>query len=78
VAQEADDRSKNHLRNVEEYLSLRRNTSGAPVCFTFIEFGVDLPESVLEDPIISSLTSTAVDLILIINVCNISLSTYLD
>lgn len=69
VAQEAEDRSKNHLRNVEEYLALRRHTCAASVVFSLIEFGLDLPIYVLEDPIISSLTRTAVDLILVVNVC---------
>jgi hypothetical protein len=68
VTQEAHDRAERRIRSLEDYMDLRRNTSGARPTVTLIEFGLDLPEFVTSHPTMASLREQAVDLIVLVNV----------
>jgi hypothetical protein len=63
-----EDHRIKRVRNVEDYLALRRDTCGVASTLSIIEFGLDLPADVLRHPIVASLTEGAVKLIGIINV----------
>lgn len=65
VAQQARDRSKGIVPDLETYISLRRDTSGCKPCFALIEFaaGFDLPEEVVQHPVIQALEEATNDLI---------------
>lgn len=71
VVTEAEDRAANHVRTLEEYFPLRRDTCGACPTLALIEFGLDLPEEVTSHPVVASLTQDAVDLIILVNVSSL-------
>lgn len=68
MVQEADDRSKRIYRNFDDYLQIRRLSSGCLPSFTLCEFGLDLPEEVFHHPLLSEIRQEATDLIAIGNV----------
>ncbi|KAF8871969.1 isoprenoid synthase domain-containing protein [Infundibulicybe gibba] len=45
VVQEAEDRARNYIRDIESYLDLRRNTSGVLPTFTICAIHMDLPDT---------------------------------
>ncbi len=55
VVQEANDRVRHIYRTFEEYLQIRRLSSGCLPSFTLCEFGLDLPEDVLNHPMLTEL-----------------------
>jgi len=67
VVREADDRSKRRYRTFEDYLSIRRDSSGCLPSFALCEFGLDLPEEAFHHPLMSALREEATDLIAIGN-----------
>lgn len=69
VVMEADDRSKRRYRSFEDYLAIRRDSSGCLPSFALCEFGLDLPEEAFQHPLMSALREQATDLIAIGNVC---------
>ena len=73
VAQEADDRVYNRIRNVDDYFVLRRDTCGAKPSFSFFALGLNLPKAVFDHPLMGSLIECAADLVAITNVSPISL-----
>ena len=62
--QQAHDRSEEHIRDVESYLVLRRETIGAKLAFALL----DCDEGVLNDPRIMELENAAIDIISLSNV----------
>jgi len=68
VVQEANDRVMHIYRTFEEYLQIRRLSSGCLPSFTLCEFGLDLPEDVFNHPMLTELRQQATDLIAIGNV----------
>ncbi|KAG5349995.1 hypothetical protein C0989_000805 [Termitomyces sp. Mn162] len=54
VVDQAHDRDKNYIKNVDEYFLVRRNTIGAMPAFAVLEFSLNLPDEVFEDPDIYS------------------------
>ena len=70
VVREADDRSKRRYRTFEDYLSIRRDSSGCLPSFALCEFGLYLPEEAFHHPMMSALREQATDLIAIGNVCH--------
>lgn len=68
VTRESEDQDIKHVRNVKDYLALRRDTSGAAPALSILEFGLDLPQDVLRHPVVASLTEDAINLIAIVNV----------
>ncbi|VDB91864.1 unnamed protein product [Peniophora sp. CBMAI 1063] len=67
VVQEAEDRHQNVVRPVDEYLVVRRETSGVKVCFAIIELDLDLPQEVLDHPVIKEMEVLVADMVLLFN-----------
>lgn len=65
VAQQASDRAEGVIPDMESYITIRRDTSGCKPCFQLIEFAarIDLPDEVIEHPIIQSLEEATNDLV---------------
>src|SRR5579872_2104781 len=59
------DRVAGVIPDLEEYIALRRDDSGCKPCFAFIEYanGLDLPDEVMEHPIVHNLYEAANDLV---------------
>jgi len=68
VVQEAKDRSQRHIRTTDEYLEIRRDTSGIKPSFAILETGLNLPDEVVRHPVIEKLSTLAVEMILLDNV----------
>jgi hypothetical protein len=69
---EAEDRVASHLRTVNDYLILRRDTCGAKPTFSFFGLGLNIPDAVFEHPIMMSLIEDATDLIVLTNVSHLN------
>ncbi|KAI0820240.1 terpenoid synthase [Trametes gibbosa] len=65
VHQQARDRDAGIILDLEPYISVRRDTSGCKPVFDLIEYSmdIDLPEFVVEHPIIKALNQGANDLV---------------
>ena len=68
---EAEDRAAGHLRTVNDYIILRRDTCGAKPTFSFFGLGLQIPDAVFDNPIMMSLIENATDLIAITNVSHL-------
>lgn len=68
VVREADDRTKRVYRTFEDYLAIRRYSSGCLPSFALCEFGLSLPEEAYHHPIMDELREEATYLIAIGNV----------
>ena len=57
VVQQSEDRQRDMVRGVEEYLTLRLKTGGCYPTFALIEFGgnLNLPKEVYEHPLLAKL-----------------------
>ncbi|KAG6875356.1 hypothetical protein C0993_009621 [Termitomyces sp. T159_Od127] len=66
TAQQAQERSRYVIKNVDEYFLFRRNAIGAKPAFEVLDFALNLPDKVFEDPVIQRLSDVCVDLIIII------------
>ncbi|KZS86919.1 terpenoid synthase [Sistotremastrum niveocremeum HHB9708] len=67
VVIEAADRDSNHLRNMDDYLNLRRSTIGVMPCFDILQMGMDLPDDVVNHPKIVLLVDLATDMLILAN-----------
>ncbi|KAF8872593.1 isoprenoid synthase domain-containing protein, partial [Infundibulicybe gibba] len=67
VVQEVEDRAHDHIRDIESYFTLRRDTSGILPGFAMCAIHMDLPDYVLAHPTIQKLTLTCIDLLIIGN-----------
>jgi Delta6-protoilludene synthase len=76
VRQEAVEREAGFHRNLQDYYALRRRTVGARPAFNLFLLPEDIPDEVLESPLIGKLAIDAIDMILLANVSH-SLSTVL-
>jgi len=65
VTIQARDRAAGIIPGLEEYIAVRRDTSGCKPCWALIEYagGLDLPDEVMEHPIIQSLDEATNDLV---------------
>jgi len=65
VTTQARDRAAGVIPSIEDYIIVRRDTSGCKPCWALIEYanGLDLPDEVMEHPIIQSLDEAANDLV---------------
>ncbi|KAG6899722.1 hypothetical protein C0993_007529 [Termitomyces sp. T159_Od127] len=70
VVQQAQDRAQKLIRNIDDYFTARLDTSGAKPALGVLEFGLDLPDQVFEDPVIQRLINASVNMIILTNVCN--------
>jgi len=68
---EAEDRVAGHLRTVNDYIILRRDTCGAKPTFSFFGLGLKIPDAVFDNTIMISLIENATDLIAITNVSHL-------
>ncbi len=75
VVQQAADRNNSHVRGIESYLEVRRNTIGAKPSFALLEFDMQLPDEVINHPVIKELEKSCIDMLCLGNVSNPSLST---
>ncbi|KAG5727529.1 Germacradienol/germacrene D synthase [Termitomyces sp. T112] len=65
VTQQAIDRANGVIPDLESYIALRRDTSGCKPCWALIEYAnnLNIPDEVMEHPIIVSLGEAANDLV---------------
>jgi hypothetical protein len=75
VIQQAEDRDKDHIRSIPEYLDLRRRTIGAKPSFDLLLLPLELPDHILDHPVITELAQLSIDMIILANVCVITLDT---
>ncbi|KAM7196900.1 terpene cyclase [Naviculisporaceae sp. PSN 640] len=67
VVEQAGDRSRDHIRSMEEYFEVRRGTIGAYPCFVVIQHEMDMPDDVYEHDILRKLEQLAADMIILDN-----------
>nr|BBH51501.1 putative sesquiterpene synthase [Clitopilus sp.] len=67
VVVQARDRSKQHIRSIQDYLHMRRDNIGAKPSFAILELSLDLPDYVMSHPSIQTATVTAIDMLIIGN-----------
>lgn len=65
VEQQANDRGGEVVPDLESYIDMRRDTSGCKPVFDLIEYalGFELPEEVVDHPVIKALNQGANDLV---------------
>ncbi|OJA19105.1 hypothetical protein AZE42_10031 [Rhizopogon vesiculosus] len=65
VAKQADDRVKGHTRDIESYITVRRDTSALKPCFALIEYAarIDLPDEVMSHPVIMAMEEAINDVV---------------
>lgn len=71
VVQQAEDRTQNHIRTLDSYLDVRRDTIGAKPSFAILELDMDLPDEVFHHPTLESLRVQVIDMLCIGNVSSI-------
>ncbi|KAK4187368.1 terpenoid synthase [Podospora australis] len=67
VVQQSADRNQNKLRSFEDYIQLRRHSSGIYPTFVLCELDLDFPEEVYQHPLLQKMRDTACDNVLAIN-----------
>ncbi|KAG6867501.1 hypothetical protein C0993_001988 [Termitomyces sp. T159_Od127] len=67
VVQQAQDRAENHIRSMDDYLSLRRDTVGVKPSLVVLEFGLSIPDEFFNDPVVQRLANVCVDMIILSN-----------
>ncbi|KAG5719892.1 Pentalenene synthase [Termitomyces sp. T112] len=67
LIQQAQDRVQKYVRGIDEYLDVRRQTAGVEPSVVILQFGLDLPDEVFEDPVVQRLTDTCTDMIMLSN-----------
>ena len=79
VHKEASDRDHKVIPELEDYIAIRRDTSGCKPVFDLIEYAlqIDLPEYVVSHPIIKALNQGANDLVTWSNVRLVSMCLFL-
>ena len=68
MVQEVADRAHKHIRGIQDYLEVRRDTSGAKPCFALLELDMNLPDEAIHHPVIEELYIISIDMILLGNV----------
>jgi len=67
VIDESADRAVGYIRNIPEYLELRRLTIGGYPSFLCFELGLDIPDEVMEHPKIKSLLGLVAETVVLTN-----------
>ncbi|KAL0565794.1 hypothetical protein V5O48_016225 [Marasmius crinis-equi] len=67
VVEQAIDRNKCRIHDIETYFHIRRKTIGAFPAFAVLEIHMDLPDEVISNPVIERMTVLAVDMIILSN-----------
>ena len=65
--QEAKDRTDEHIRIINEYLELRRDTIEMKSYIAILEIGLDLLDEAVRHPVINKLSTLAAEMALIDN-----------
>jgi hypothetical protein len=62
---QAKDRRDGVIPNLDPYIAVRRDTSGCKPCWALIEYanGLDIPDEVMEHPVVEALGEAANDLV---------------
>ena len=68
VCQQAEDRDVGHVRSISDYLDLRRRTIGAKPSFDLLLLPLELPDHILDHPVITELMFLSIDMIILANV----------
>jgi hypothetical protein len=68
LVQKDKDHTQKHIRTINEYLELRRDTIGVKPAFAILEIGLDLPDEAVCHPVINELSNLAREMILLDNV----------
>ena len=74
VTIQAHDRAAGIIPDLEDYIIMRRDTSGCKPCWALVEYanGLDISDEVMEHPILQSLSEATNDLVTWSNVCTLS------
>lgn len=67
VVLQAIDRNSNHIRDIDSYFEVRRETIGSLSSFAIMEMYMNLPDTVMNHPVIQRLTVLSNDMIIIGN-----------
>ncbi|KAJ3777410.1 terpenoid synthase [Lentinula raphanica] len=67
VVEQAEDRVTHHIRDVESYLRVRRDTIGAKPSFALLHLSSELPEGFLSDPLVEYISTLTIDMLIIGN-----------
>ncbi|KAG5335311.1 hypothetical protein C0989_001474 [Termitomyces sp. Mn162] len=67
VSEEAHERAQSFVRNIDDYIIFRRSTGAMNATFMPIQFTLNLPDEVFEDPVIRRLTDAYSDLATLMN-----------
>ena len=68
VVQQAADRTHKHIRTIDKYMEVRRNTVGTMPSFALLGIGLNLPDEAVLHPVIDELSALASDMISLSNV----------
>jgi hypothetical protein len=66
--EEAKDRTHKHIRTIDEFLEVRRETIAMKASLAVLETGLNLPDEAIDHPVIKNLSTWAVEMILLDNV----------
>ncbi|KAF7320642.1 Terpene cyclase [Mycena chlorophos] len=67
VVQQAEDRDAHLIRDVETYFEVRRDTIGAKPSFAVNEIHLNLPDEIINHPVVIKLTDLCIDALIIGN-----------
>ena len=68
VVQEAADRQNKYIRTVDEYFTMRRDTSAVKPCFALLELDLNLTQEVIDHPVIKEMETLGTDMVTLANV----------
>ena len=66
--QEAEDHTHKHIRTINEYMEMRRDSIGMKTVFAILEIGLNLPDEVVRHPVINELSTLALEIVSLDNV----------
>ncbi|KAG1819038.1 terpenoid synthase [Suillus subaureus] len=67
VVQQAIDRSRHHIRDIQSYFNVRRRTVGVRPSFAIVELGLNIPDEVISHPRIEDMVVASVDMVIVAN-----------
>ena len=68
VVQQARDRDDKSIRTIESYFTIRRGDVGTRPCYALLELSLNIPDEVINHPVIRELSDCASDLVALNNV----------
>ncbi|KAG1886764.1 terpenoid synthase [Suillus subluteus] len=67
VVQQAIDRSRHHIRDIQSYFDVRRRTICVRPSYALLELGLDIPDEVISHPTIEDMVVASMDMIIFAN-----------